>query len=76
MPASRVSGLEVVSGIQSEEMNISTVDDLSESAKGCTIDNIEETDEGVHINLSDGRVIILCDVSIVYLGNIEKNTLQ
>ncbi len=57
-------------------MNLSTVDDLSESAEGCTIDGIEETDEGVHINLSDGRCIILCDVSVIYIGPIEEKTIQ
>ena len=55
-------------------MQIVSVPDFIDSVRGKTIDDGEVNEDGLHLYLDDGRVLIV--LGIVYVGELEKGTLQ
>lgn len=59
-------------------MNIPLVTgpEFMDSITGRTISGGNVTDDGVHFFLDDGRVVIMTGAFLVFVGNLEKRTLQ
>lgn len=55
-------------------MNLTSPDDFVDSIRGMSIEGGEVNEDGLHLYLSDGRVLII--LGIVYVGQLEKGTLQ
>jgi len=58
-------------------MNISSVQDISDSINGAEILNAQAHEDGFHINLTDGRVIVCVSPQlIVYVGRVEAGSVH
>lgn len=55
-------------------MEIVSIDDFIDSLKGSVIDGGDVNEDGMHLRLGDGRVLVIAGV--VYVGKLEKETLQ
>jgi hypothetical protein len=55
-------------------VNIVQIDDFISSVMGRSIEDGEVNEDGLHLYLDDGRVLII--LGIVYVGSLEKETLQ
>lgn len=55
-------------------MTIISPDEFVESIRGLSVDGGEVNSDGLHLFLSDGRVLVI--LGVVYVGNFEKETLQ
>lgn len=54
------------------EVNLTGVQDISDAINGAEIVNAQAYEDGFHINLTDGRVIVCVSPQlIVYVGRIE-----
>jgi hypothetical protein len=56
-------------------MQIVSIPNFIDSVSGQTITGGEVNDEGLHLYLDDGRVLLFVD-GIVFVGRLEKETLQ
>lgn len=55
-------------------MEIVSTDDFIDSLRGVVIEGGDSNADGMHLNLSDGRVLVIA--GIVYVGRLESETLQ
>lgn len=54
---------------------LDTIDDLSDCVSGRQIESVETHDDGLHINLSDGQIIIIVGALGIGLLN-DKVSIQ
>ena len=59
-------------------MNIplTTPSEFMESIRGHAIDGGDFTQDGMHLFLDDGRVIVLTGTFVAFVGSFQKQTLQ
>jgi len=57
-------------------MEISTVKEVMETLQGARITGGERTDEGLHVYLDDGRLLLFVGEFLLYVGVSQKGTLQ
>lgn len=57
-------------------MEISTVQEVMEALQGARITGGERTDEGLHVFLEDGRLLLFAGEFLLYVGIPNKGTLQ
>lgn len=50
--------------------------DFCDSITGAVIDDFELNDDGVHFQLKDGRVLIITGVFQMFVGTVERGTIQ
>jgi hypothetical protein len=55
-------------------MQIVNTEDFIMSVRGRSIEDGEVNEDGLHLHLDDGRVLII--LGIVYVGSLDKETLQ
>lgn len=55
-------------------MTIVSANDFIESVQGLVIEGGAVNEDGLHLMLGDGRVLVI--LGVVYVGNFEKETLQ
>jgi hypothetical protein len=52
------------------------IEEVMDSIKGCRIEYGECNRDGAHFKLDDGRFIIFYGPGVIWVGNIEKETIQ
>jgi hypothetical protein len=57
-------------------MEISTVQEVMEALQGARITGGERTDDGLHVYLDDGRLLLFTGEFLLYVGIPNKGTLQ
>lgn len=57
-------------------MEISTVQEVMEALQGARITGGERTDDGLHVYLDDGRLLVFAGEFILYVGIEKKQSLQ
>jgi len=57
-------------------MELSTVEDVMEHLSGSVISHGERTDEGMHVYLEDGRVLVFAGDFVMAVLVIDKKNLQ
>jgi len=58
-------------------VNLTSVQDISDSINGAEIVNAQAYEDGFHINLTDGRVIVCVSPQlIVYVGRVEQGSVH
>ena len=57
-------------------MDINTVEEVMEHLSGSVISSGERTDEGMHINLSDGRILVFVGDFVMGVMILDKRNLQ
>ena len=57
-------------------MELSTVDEVVNEINGLTITGGDINDQGMHLNLSDGRILMFVGEFILCVGVVEESKLQ
>ena len=57
-------------------MELSTVDEVMEHLEGSVISGGEVTEEGMHINLKDGRILVFVGEFVMGVMVLDKRNLQ
>lgn len=50
--------------------------EVLETLKGSVIEGGEETDDGLHLYLSDGRILLFVGEFTVFVGILDKDSIQ
>ena len=57
-------------------MELNTVEEVMEHLSGSVISSVERTDDGMHVHLSDGRVLVFVGEFVMGVMVLDKSQLQ